>query len=193
MIVLAFCGLFQYISICQGQSLLCAVSSDGLVKILTVTAYVLTPIVAIIGFLSWKNQHNKLVLAGEAKKLLIAINDDIRVFTDICSFFRRQDQSLNFQDVYDENISQYIKNLSANASKIMSESLILYELNEDSEFFNIRNQYSLFMSHLEKTLFNCLSQNSQVGDILFILDSNKVSMMKNNKLYKQNVRKYILA
>lgn len=193
LVVLAICGFFQYMSVCQGHFFSCAVSMSGINTIVTTTAYVLTPIVAIIGFLNWKQQHNKLILADEAKKLLIAINDDIRAFTDISSFFRNQDQGLNFKDVYNDDISKYIKNLSENSSKIMSKSMILYELNNDYDFFNIRNEYSFFMSNLERTIFNCLSANSQVSDILIILDLNRAPMMHNNKLYKRNVRKYILA
>lgn len=62
LVVLAFCGFFQYMYECQGQSLSCAFSKDGFNTIITTTAYVLTPIVAIIGFTNWKeqNKHNKI-------------------------------------------------------------------------------------------------------------------------------------
>ena len=61
-VVLAICGFFQYFSNCQGQSLMCMVSIDRIEKIITITAYVITPIIAIIGFTNWKkqNQHNKV-------------------------------------------------------------------------------------------------------------------------------------
>ena len=48
--VLAVCGFFQYMYKCQGQSLSCAFSLQGISTIITTTAYVLTPMVAIIGF-----------------------------------------------------------------------------------------------------------------------------------------------
>lgn len=54
--VLAVCGFFQYMAVCQGKSLACAFDMEGINTIITTTAYVLTPIVAIIGFLSWKEQ-----------------------------------------------------------------------------------------------------------------------------------------
>ncbi|MDY6459703.1 MULTISPECIES: hypothetical protein [Acinetobacter] len=66
LVVLAFCGFFQYMYECQGQSLSCAFSKDGFNTIITTTAYVLTPIVAIIGFLSWKKQHNKNIISNAA-------------------------------------------------------------------------------------------------------------------------------
>ena len=55
--VLSVCGFFQYIAICQGKSLECAFSMDGINTIITTTSYVLTPIIAIIGFLSWRSQE----------------------------------------------------------------------------------------------------------------------------------------
>ncbi|KYQ84068.1 hypothetical protein AWW72_10870 [Acinetobacter sp. NRRL B-65365] len=56
-IVLIVCGFFQYMVVCQGKSLECNFSMVGINTILTTTAYVITPIVAIIGFLSWRNQE----------------------------------------------------------------------------------------------------------------------------------------
>ena len=192
-VVLAICGFFQYFYYCQGQSLMCAVTKTGIVDIVTVTAYVLTPIVAIIGFLNWKLQHNSLILADEAKELLIAINDDIRIFTDISSFFRTINPDLKIQEIYNEDISHFLRDLSTNSSKILSKSMILYELNDDPNFFKIRNDYSFFLNQLERTIFNCLNHNLSAGEILDILDSYKNLFMKNNKIYKRQVRKYILA
>ncbi|WP_228277120.1 hypothetical protein [Acinetobacter lwoffii] len=57
-IILFICGFFQYIAVCQGQSLSCSFSMTGINTIITTTAYVITPIVAIIGFISWKVQYN---------------------------------------------------------------------------------------------------------------------------------------
>lgn len=58
LVVLFICGFFQHMAICQGKSLECAFSMDGINTIVTTTAYVLTPIVAIIAFISWKDQKN---------------------------------------------------------------------------------------------------------------------------------------
>lgn len=68
--VLVICGFFQYLAVCQGKSLECAFSTNGLNTILTTTAYVITPVVAIIGFLSWKNQHNLKIHSDTAKEIL---------------------------------------------------------------------------------------------------------------------------
>lgn len=62
LIVLATFGFFQYFYHCQGESLQCSFNLNRLNAIITTTAYVLTPIVAIIGFANWKeqNKHNKI-------------------------------------------------------------------------------------------------------------------------------------
>lgn len=55
--VLFACGFFQYLAVCQGKSLECAFSMSGINNIITTTSYVLTPIIAIIGFMTWRNQE----------------------------------------------------------------------------------------------------------------------------------------
>lgn len=74
LVVLAICGFFQYMSVCQGKSLLCAVTSQGITDILTVTAYVLTPIVAIIGFQSWKIEKQYDLEKSQAEILIKQLN-----------------------------------------------------------------------------------------------------------------------
>lgn len=70
LVVLTICGFFQYMTVCQGKSLECSFSLVGINTIITTTAYVLTPIVAIIGFLSWKNQHNIKLYSDYANEVL---------------------------------------------------------------------------------------------------------------------------
>lgn len=74
-VVLALCGFIQYLYKCQGQSLVCAFSSDGVINILTVTAYVLTPIVAIVGFQSWKIEKQYDLEKSQAEKLINLLNE----------------------------------------------------------------------------------------------------------------------
>lgn len=72
-IILSICGFFQYMAVCQGKSLACAFDMKGINSIITTTAYVLTPIVAIIGFVSWKVQYNIQLEKNDLKKVLEAI------------------------------------------------------------------------------------------------------------------------
>lgn len=68
--VLVVCGFFQYMVVCQGKSLECNFSMTGINTITTTTAYVITPLVAIIGFSSWKKQHNLEIRSNKAQEIL---------------------------------------------------------------------------------------------------------------------------
>ena len=69
MVVLLFCGVAQYVLICQMSAKGCAFNLAGVNTIITTTAYVLTPLIAIIGFLSWKSQYNKVTVSQLAKEI----------------------------------------------------------------------------------------------------------------------------
>ena len=189
LIVLTFCGFFQYMSVCQGKSLVCAFSMKGMNTIITTTAYVLTPIVAIIGFLNWKRQHNKLVLADEAKKLLLAI----KLFTDISGRLRQMSSNATLKEIFDEDLHKKVQNLSNNISNVSSKAIVLYELTDDEELNEIRHEYSYFIYNLHTQIANDYINNQLVKNTLLVLDSNKDNFMINNKLYKRLVRQYIIA
>lgn len=58
--LILFYGMFQKYYICTGMvGFKCSFDEQKLLNFLTVASYILTPLVAIIGFLSWKDQHNK--------------------------------------------------------------------------------------------------------------------------------------
>lgn len=66
--VLSVCGGFQYFTECQNKLSICSFNMTGFNTIIVTTSYVLTPIVAIIGFLSWKRQHNKQTISELSKE-----------------------------------------------------------------------------------------------------------------------------
>lgn len=165
-VVLAICGFFQYFYYCQGQSLMCAVTKTGIVDIVTVTAYVLTPIVAIIGFLSWKHQHNKLVLADEAKELLIAINDDIKLFTDISGYLRSRENNLAIRNCIAMDYLARVRRLGDNVTNVSSKALVLYELTDDEDLNMLRIEYHEFTNNLYMQLINDFMQNITIREVL---------------------------
>lgn len=73
--VLAICGIFQFVSACNGASLECVLNTTQINTIVSTTAYVLTPLVAIIGFLSWKNQYNKVTVSQLSKEIYKSLDD----------------------------------------------------------------------------------------------------------------------
>lgn len=92
--VLALCGFFQYLAVCQGKSLECSFSMTGINTIITTTAYVLTPIIAIIGFQSWRNQETY----RKSQELITLIIDKTREFNNAWNLSREYEDFSRFQD-----------------------------------------------------------------------------------------------
>ena len=67
-LVLGVYWAFKYHGGCAADWV-CVFDEDRTISILTLTSYMLTPALAIGGFLSWKIQHNRGLLAEEAKHL----------------------------------------------------------------------------------------------------------------------------
>lgn len=55
-VVLLIFAAFQYFGECEGASLNCKTNWEKVKDILQTTAYILTPIVAIVGFIAWQGQ-----------------------------------------------------------------------------------------------------------------------------------------
>lgn len=112
-VVLAFCGFFQYMAVCQGQSLACAFDMEGMNTIITTTAYVLTPIIAIIGFINWKVQYNIQLEKDDLKN----IKNSIISLKEIIQYF-----DVHFRDLYES--------LENNKIKDFNQILIKYKENK---------------------------------------------------------------
>ncbi|MNG52545.1 hypothetical protein D3C78_139620 [compost metagenome] len=74
--VLVICGIFQFVSACNGASLECVLNTTEINTIVSTTSYVLTPLVAIIGFLSWKNQYNKVTVSQLSKEIYKSLDEE---------------------------------------------------------------------------------------------------------------------
>ncbi|MBE2165402.1 hypothetical protein IIQ44_03660 [Acinetobacter oleivorans] len=92
--VLILCGFFQYFTVCQGKSLACNFSITGINQIITTTATVITPIIAIIGFLSWRNQETY----KKSQTLIDLIIDRIRDLEVSWRESREYEEGSRFQD-----------------------------------------------------------------------------------------------
>lgn len=55
-VVLLIYGFFEYIAVCNGESLKCAFDGMKIKEALTTTASVFTPVIAIFAYFSWKEQ-----------------------------------------------------------------------------------------------------------------------------------------
>ncbi|MGE8646217.1 hypothetical protein [Acinetobacter vivianii] len=196
-IVLAIYAFFDYIISCSGNSLNCKVDWTNTKDILQTTAYMLTPIVAIVALLSWKTQHNKLIFSTEAKPLLLMVNDDIKYMTNITSILRNKD--LNSRILIDDFLTEILDNtqkLLDNNHEISSKAFVLYGLTEDEELESKRLEYhnytTLHAIHINNIIDNI---NSQVtyGYLLKFYDTNMLNFLDINKQYKAKLREFVLA
>jgi hypothetical protein len=103
LIVLSVIGFFQYMAICQGKSLVCAFSMNGINTIITTTSYVLTPIVAIIGFINWKVQYNIQLEKDDLKSIKI----EVIKFKELLQYF-----DIHFRDLYIDITNNNINDLN---------------------------------------------------------------------------------
>ena len=76
-LVLGVYWAFKYAGGCA-TDWACVLDEDRTIGILTLTSYMLTPALAIGGFISWKIQHNRGLLAEEAKHIFLAVNNDLK-------------------------------------------------------------------------------------------------------------------
>lgn len=114
--VLAVCGFFQYMAVCQGKSLACTFDMQGINTIITTTAYVITPIVAIIGFLSWKDQHNRQVISKDAKAIWNILNIETKLIVDINT--KIQDSSHSSTVIDPQNPTRFVRSCLQFISKL---------------------------------------------------------------------------
>lgn len=73
---LVIAGIFQFVWVCNGASLECVLNTTEINTIVSTTSYVLTPLVAIIGFLSWKNQYNKVTVSQLSKEIYKSLDEE---------------------------------------------------------------------------------------------------------------------
>lgn len=198
-IVLAIYASFDYIISCSGNSLNCKVDWTNIKDILQTTAYILTPIVAIVALLSWKTQHNKLIFSTEAKPLLLMVNDDIKYITNITSILRNKD--LNSRILIDDFLTEILDNTQKfldNNYKISSNAFLLYGLTEDKELEHKRieyHNYTIQHANIVNHIIANINSNPKFtyGYLLEFYDTNMLNFLDINKQYKKKLRDFVLV
>lgn len=94
--VLSIFAFFQYIAVCNGESLNCKVYWSDVKDILQTTAYIVTPVIAIVAFISWKDQHNKKVYSEFSIALLKRYEKIFLSFTKISLLNEKLDTFDNY-------------------------------------------------------------------------------------------------
>lgn len=141
--VLMLCGFFQYFTVCQGKSLACNFNITGIKEIITTTATVITPVIAIIGFLSWRNQETYKKSQELIEQILDKIRvlqsnwhesreyDDISRFQDYCTMHIIGTKNFDNLDLFKEEIKKNHKNLSNLSDLMFLVDKLYHEINLD--------------------------------------------------------------
>lgn len=178
-IVLLTFASFQYFGECEGVSLNCKTNWEKVKDILQTTAYMLTPIVAIIGFYAWKEQHNKNINAELGRKIWSNL-DQISTLIDALSqklnkFWLLSDEEFMQLKPYLINETRKINNLMMNVyldvrlldellgveklTKIVTSHRVIKinEINDAVDIYQeISNSYSLFFYPIQTQIKNIL-------------------------------------
>lgn len=178
LVVLGICGFFQYMLVCQGKSFLCAVTSKGVLDILTVTAYVLTPIMAIIGFQSWKAQKQYDLEKQLSVEILENINE-IRTFLhsnyhQLSAPKKLDEKSFSYNDQGAFNLLEKQYLISAKF-KILQEILNIIQL-PNNLLKNFEDETLLFIKAIDIAQNANDNKNNQIG--VQIINSEQVITKK---------------
>lgn len=138
-VVLLTFAAFQYFSECDGASLNCKTNWEKVKDIIQTTAYILTPIVAIVGFIAWQEQkeYDKVDKIYED---LITFESDLRyVFKNLQEVRKAYEDDSNILIVGSNiiNLDFYHKFISNFEKKIK----VLNKYSTDEEFIKTVNNY----------------------------------------------------
>lgn len=185
-IVLAVCGFFQYMAVCQGQSLACVFDMDGINKIITTTAYVLTPIVAIIGFLSWKGQYNKTTISGLSKEIYNLLDEEnllaFKYRGYISDYYKKSNNNSHLRNELMEKSNQIFDKIRL-LQKITNNDK-LEKLNQD----NRTSSYGIILNFELQLAENV--ERKIIEDTYYMNYNNNVNT---KKLIKNELDNYILV
>lgn len=130
LVIIAICGLLQFSINCNLRYSICFFNTDHLNTIITTTSYVLTPLIAIIGFQSWREAENY----KNAHKAIDLMLDSNRNLQKKWHLSREYGEQSLFQDYYIKDVANlkiynhYINDFFPVAFKKSSE--IFEELND---------------------------------------------------------------
>ncbi|MFP5065516.1 hypothetical protein [Acinetobacter pittii] len=176
--ILMICGFFQYMTVCQGKSLECNFSLEGINKILTTTATILTPIIAIIGFLSWRNQETY----KKSQQLIELILDKTRDLQISWHKSREHDGFSIFQQYclrkliepnYTENLEIFQKIVKKNEKNILIFSELMFLI--DKLFHEVNLNFSKLDEIIENVGSTLEKNIEDLYEFQLQLDQNKYS------------------
>ena len=188
-LVLAVYWAFKYTGVCAGEWA-CVFDEEHTLGILTITSYMLTPALGIGGFLSWKIQHNRGLLAEEAKHLFLAINTDLKNLQQLQYLMAHQAANANISDLTQQLARTYQDLRSANLD-IYADALVLYEMSDDERLLKIRDAYHDAGLDLLQHVKQCV-EGTQTPALAAAIDTTLAHKKHLNHQFKQALRQYII-
>lgn len=151
-VVLAFIyGLAQKHFVCiKIDGYECNFNETKFIGFLTIIAYIITPIVAIFGFFSWKDQHNQNIDSkyyDQALERFKKISTTVRKFKTLyeeCNYISingRDIDILYFQEKYKDNKNELLLNLDIFHSELIFLQNLNQDITEKSKIESIFNNY----------------------------------------------------
>lgn len=191
-VVLAVCGFFQYMAVCQGKSLACAFDIEGMNTIITTTAYVLTPIIAIVALESWRTKHNKSILSSEAKEAYQGLYDLKNYFNIMHKIALIGNPDYSIQELK-EKIIEELKDCQIKSSKISEKVKFITDLTEDNDLIEANRRYQIKFSTISQKIKFDLALNQPKSFILENSMDGIQTIVDLNYLLREELKKYILV
>mgnify|MGYP000479347185 FL=1 len=188
-LVLAVYWAFKYTGVCAGEWA-CVFDEEHTLDILTITSYMLTPALGIGGFLSWKIQHNRGLLAEEAKHLFLAVNTDLKNLQQLQYLMAHQAANANISDL-SQQLSRTYQDLRSANLDIYADALVLYEMSDDERLLKIRDAYHDAGLDLLQHVKQCV-EGMQTPALAAAIDTTLAHKKHLNHQFKQALRQYII-
>ena len=187
--MLAVYWAFKYTGVCACDWA-CVLDEERTIGILTTTSYMLTPALGIGGFLSWKIQHNRGLLAEEAKHLFLAVNTDLKNLQQLQYLMAQQAANTNISDLTQQLSRTYQDLRSANLD-IYADALVLYEMSDDERLVKIRDAYHDIGLDLLQHVKQWVAGNHTPA-LADAIDTALAHKKHLNHQFKQTLRQYII-
>ena len=188
-LVLAVYWAFKYTGVCAGDWA-CVVNEEHTIGILTITSYMLTPALGIGGFLSWKIQHNRGLLAEEAKHLFLAVNTDLKNLQQLQYLMAHQAANAKISEL-SKQLSRTYQDMRNGDLDIYADALVLYEMSDDERLVKIRDAYHDIGLDLLQHVKQWVSGNHTPA-LADAIDTALAHKKHLNHQFKQTLRQYII-
>lgn len=185
-------GLTQKHYICTDMAgYVCNFDENKLISFLTITAYIITPAVAICGFQGWKKQENRMLQAKEAKELQLLFANEVEALAKITLYVSKIDEEKNLDEQIDlfENFKKITEEVTNNRAELAKKVSLFYELTDD---LKIKEEAHAVVNAITASVNSLINPLKEL-DIKTAKENIKDIEQTNIKArkYRMNLMKYI--